>query len=48
MTGNFRAHLRAVSALCVLGGCLVTGGSDALIKIWNISFDGSSGTKIPH
>src|SRR5882762_3086695 len=44
-TGSVRAHSKAVSALCVLDGCLASGGSDASVKIWNISADDCSGTK---
>ena len=47
-TGSVRAHSKAVSALCVLDGCLASGGSDASVKIWNISADDCSGTKYTH
>ncbi|KAF7977653.1 hypothetical protein HWV62_3080 [Athelia sp. TMB] len=31
-TGTVQAHSKAISTLCVMGNCLVTGGSDASVK----------------
>ena len=45
MTGSVGAHSKAVSALCVLDGCIVTGGSDASVKIWKHSVEETEGTK---
>ncbi|KZP32865.1 WD40 repeat-like protein [Athelia psychrophila] len=35
-TGTMQAHSKAVSALCFLDDYLVTGGSDASVKVWKI------------
>ncbi|PFH51457.1 hypothetical protein AMATHDRAFT_142786 [Amanita thiersii Skay4041] len=38
-----QAHLQSISSICIFGDCLVTGSSDATVKVWKIENEGDSG-----
>ncbi|KAJ3764130.1 WD40-repeat-containing domain protein [Lentinula raphanica] len=38
---NFSAHKQAISALCVFDDCIVTGSSEATVKLWKLPQDDS-------
>lgn len=38
-TARIEAHTQGVSALCVRGTCLVTGSSDATVRVWTVKND---------
>lgn len=45
LTAKIQAHTKAVSSVCVYNKCLVTGSSDAFVKVWKIDSTESSGMK---